>query len=121
MFLACVNDAPFGLIQRYPIGAYPEFVEELSPVCPVPTGALSIDYFIGDPQMRGRGLGAAMIATLVAASWVCCPQADDVIVPVAAGTVPRGGPWRVPGSGGSRRGTWSRTIPATLATTTSTG
>jgi len=85
LFLACADDQPFGLIQRYSIDAYPEYVEELTPVCPVPPGALSVDYLIGEPQMRGQGLGAAMVTTLVAESWACCPQADDVIVPVSAG------------------------------------
>lgn len=87
MFLACASDRPFALIQRYVISAYPDYVEELSSVCPVPSGALSVDYLIGDQQMRGRGLGAAMIAALVADSWAGCPQAHDVIVPVSAGNV----------------------------------
>ncbi len=100
MFLACATDRPFGLIQRYPIGAYPEYLDELSPVCPVPPGALSIDYFIGDPQARGRGLGAAMIATFVADSWVSFSQADDVIVPVAAGNRAS---WRALENAGFRR------------------
>lgn len=121
LFLACADDQPFGLIQRYSIDAYPEYVEELTPVCPVPPGALSVDYLIGEPQMRGQGLGAAMVTTLVAESWACCPQADDVIVPVSAGNHAS---WRTlerAGSSGSRRAIWSQTIPATRATTTSTG
>lgn len=85
LFLACVSDRPFGLIQRYPIAAYEEYVAELSQVCPVPPGALSIDYLIGEPQLRGRHLGARMISALVAATWRSCPGADDIIVPVAAG------------------------------------
>ena len=87
LFLAQVDGQPFGLIQRYAIAAYPEYVEELSAVCRVPPGALSIDYLIGDPARRGRGLGADMIRALVAASWRSCPDANDVIVPVAAGNV----------------------------------
>jgi aminoglycoside 6'-N-acetyltransferase len=49
----------------------------------VPPGAVSIDYLIGEPDMRGRGLAAAMIA------WASAGA--DVIVPVAAGNV---GSWR---------------------------
>ncbi len=85
MFLACSGERPFGLIQRYPIAVYREYIQELSQVCTVPPGALSIDYLIGDPQVRGRGLGTAMIATMAAACWMECPRADDVIVPVCAG------------------------------------
>ena len=66
MFVVQLDGEPVGFIQRYPIGAYAEYVEELSRVCPVPPGALSIDYLIGDPAARGRGVGAAMIGAFVA-------------------------------------------------------
>lgn len=71
---------PVGLIQRYPIAAYPEYVVEFSGVCPVPAGALSIDYLIGDPSVRGQGLGALMISDFVRQSWAGHPQAHDIIV-----------------------------------------
>jgi aminoglycoside 6'-N-acetyltransferase len=82
--LATVADRPFGLIQRYPIQAYPEYLEELTAVCAVPPHALSIDYLIGEPGARGRGLGAEMIAAFVSDSWARYPDARDVIVPVSA-------------------------------------
>lgn len=85
MFVAELGGEPIGFIQRYPIAAYAEYVEELSRVCPVPAGALSIDYLIGDPAARGRGVGAAMIGAFVAESWDAYPAARDVVVPVAAG------------------------------------
>ena len=84
VFVAVLADRPFGLIQRYPIDAYAEYVEELSKVCSVPAGALSVDYLIGEPDVRGRGLGAAMIAAFVDQSWPLYPCANDVIVPVSA-------------------------------------
>lgn len=80
VFLAWAGARPFGLIQRYPIAAYPEYVAELSAVCPVPHSALSIDYLIGEPDCRGRGLGAAMIAAFVAESWAAYPDAVAVVV-----------------------------------------
>jgi aminoglycoside 6'-N-acetyltransferase len=79
-FIASVVGRPFGYIQRYRFADEPQYVAELAPLCDVPAGAVSIDYFIGEPEMRGRGLGAAMIAALVA-------DDRDVIVPVAAGNV----------------------------------
>ena len=85
VFVAVLAGRPFGLIQRYPIDAYADYVEELSAVCAVPAGALSIDYLIGEPDVRGRGLGAGMIASFVDQSWPRYPRADDVIVPVSAG------------------------------------
>ena len=84
LFLGCVDGEPFGLVQIYAIAAYPEYVEELTPVCPVPPGALSIDYLIGEPAARGRGLGAGLIAAAVARAFADHPDARDVIVPVAA-------------------------------------
>ena len=56
-------------------------------VCPVPPGALSIDYLIGEPWARGRGLGTRLIAAAVARGFADHPAARDVIVPVAAGNV----------------------------------
>ena len=62
------------------MAAYSEYLAELRTVCEVPPGAISIDYLIGEPDLRGHGLGAAMIAAFVA-------HAVEVIVPVAAGNV----------------------------------
>jgi aminoglycoside 6'-N-acetyltransferase len=87
LHLACAGDRPFGLLQRYTFAANPEYLVELAPVYPVPEGALSIDYLIGEPAMRGRGAGAAMIAAYVAEGWARHPGARDVVVPVAAGNV----------------------------------
>jgi aminoglycoside 6'-N-acetyltransferase len=77
--------APFGLVQVYPVEAYPEYVAEFADVCPVPPGALSIDYLVGEPGARGRGLGAGLVAAAVARGFTDHPGADDVIVPVARG------------------------------------
>jgi aminoglycoside 6'-N-acetyltransferase len=85
LFVASLAGRPFGLIQRYPIAAYDEYAQELSRVLSLPAGALSIDYLIGDPAHRGRGLGAAMIGAFVAESWAAHPASGDVVVPVAAG------------------------------------
>lgn len=83
MFLCCLHDRPFGFIQRYAVAAYAEYVEELSAVCVVPAGALSVDYFIGEPDARGHGMGSLMIATFVADSLVALPAVHHVIVPVS--------------------------------------
>jgi aminoglycoside 6'-N-acetyltransferase len=87
IFIADADDRPFGLIQRYPIAAYPEYLAELSSVCPVRPGALSIDYLIGDARRRRRGLGSAMIAAFLSDSWARCAQAGEIIVPVAVDNV----------------------------------
>lgn len=83
VFIAKLAHRPIGLIQRYRIDAYKEYLEELAPVCSVPPAALSVDYLIGEPDARGHGLGSTMIATLVDESWRSFPQSNDVLVPVS--------------------------------------
>jgi aminoglycoside 6'-N-acetyltransferase len=80
MLVACWEGHPFGLMQRYALGDEPEYRAELSRICELDPAAISIDYLIGEPEMRGRGLGAAMIAAAAAG-------AREVVVPVAAGNV----------------------------------
>ena len=83
LYLGVHDGQPFGLVQVYPIEAYPEYVAELAPVCPVPPGSLSIDYLVGEPSARGRGLGAGLIAAAVARGFADHPAARDVLVPVS--------------------------------------
>lgn len=100
IFIAWTDGRPFGLIQRYAIEAYPEYVTELSAVCPQPPHALSIDYLIGEPDFRGLGLGAAMIAALVAESWASYPDATAVVVAMHAANTAS---WRAVERAGFRR------------------
>jgi aminoglycoside 6'-N-acetyltransferase len=85
VYLGVHDGQPFGLVQVYAFADEPGSLAELSTVCPVPPGALSIDYLIGEPSARGRGLGAAMIAAAVARGFADHPDAADVLVPVALG------------------------------------
>ena len=120
LFIAVLSGRPFGLLQRYPIAAYPDYLEELSRVCLVPHTALSIDYLIGEPELRGQGLGAAMIAAFVAACWAACRDATTILVPVASGNLAS---WRAlerAGFTASPRASCRRTTRAIAAPTTST-
>jgi aminoglycoside 6'-N-acetyltransferase len=85
VYLADHHGETFGLVQVYAFADEPDYAAELSAVCPVPDDALSIDYLIGEPAARGRGLGAAMIAAAVARGFADHPDARDVLVPVALG------------------------------------
>jgi len=85
VYLGIHDGRPIGLVQVYAFADEPESLAELSAICPVPPGALSIDYLIGDPADRGRGLGAAMIAAAVERGFADHPDAQDVLVPVVAG------------------------------------
>ena len=56
----------------------------MTPVYPLPVGAVSIDYLIGAPGDVGRGLGPSMIAAFTARTWADLPEATCVVVPVVA-------------------------------------
>ena len=85
VYLGLEDGEPFGLVQVYALGSYADDLEELAAVCDLPPGALSIDYLVGEPSARGRGLGAALIAAAVARGFADHPDAEHVLVPVAAG------------------------------------
>ena len=91
---------PVGLLQRSRISDYPEDLVELSQIVDVPPGAVGIDYFIADPNLRGRGLGARLIRTAVSRTWADYPDASAVIVPVVAANVAS---WRALEKAGLRR------------------
>ena len=84
LYLAEHEGRAFGFVQVYRFDDEPESLAELSTVCPVPPGALSVDYLIGEPDARGRGLGAAMIAAAVARGFADHPDAGELLVPVVA-------------------------------------
>lgn len=84
-FVAELDGWAYGLIQCYRLADFPEYVAELAPITDVPAGALSIDYLVGEPAARGRGLGTAMIDEMVRTGWEHHPGAGHVLVPVAHG------------------------------------
>lgn len=83
--LVSLGDKPEALVQRSRIGDYAEDFRELSAIVDVPTGAVTIDYFIADLAQTGRGLGTAIIRAVVADTWSSYPECPAVIVPVVAG------------------------------------
>jgi len=84
IYIASTEGRDFGLVQRYTFEDNPGYIDELSPLVEVPGPALSIDYFVGEPDALRRGLGAAMIRTLVDATWRDYPAAPCIVVPVSA-------------------------------------
>lgn len=82
VFIALRNGAPFGLVQRLAIAAYPEYEQEYAALCPVPPGAWSIDYLVGAAGDTGRGWGSAMLAAFVRQLWADQPQASCLLVAV---------------------------------------
>ncbi|MFD9789369.1 GNAT family N-acetyltransferase [Streptomyces sp. NPDC059070] len=83
-FLALLDGVPVGLVQRERLLDYPEYLAELAAVVPVPDGAMSLDYLIGDPDRTGQGIGTAMIHSMIVRTWSEHPAAPCVLVPVVA-------------------------------------
>jgi aminoglycoside 6'-N-acetyltransferase len=100
VFIAAHGGAPIGLIQRFRCADYAQTRDEMAALAPVPEAAISIDYFIGEPQLLRRGLGSAMIRTCVHGAWRDWPDADAVVVAVHADNEAS---WRVLARAGFRR------------------
>lgn len=73
-----------GLVQHYPLDDEPAHRTELAPLLAVPAGAVSLDYLLGEPSARGRGLGAEAVAAALADAWARHPGSRDAVVPVHA-------------------------------------
>jgi len=84
-FIAHHGGAPVGLIQRYRVGAYPEYMDELARIVDVSAASTSIDYLVGPADALGKGLGTAMIAAFVARTWKEYADTPAIIVPIQAG------------------------------------
>jgi len=95
-----LDGRPIGLLQRSVIRDYPEDLAEFAAIVEVPEGAVELDYLIADPALRGRGLGARMIAAVAEDTWSAHPTASAVLVAVVAANVAS---WRALEKAGLRR------------------
>ncbi|HYN32090.1 MAG TPA: GNAT family N-acetyltransferase [Ilumatobacteraceae bacterium] len=86
-FVALLGGEPIGVIQFCLFHDYPEYVAEMVDVYPVAADAATIDYFIGEPNAVGKGVGTAMIEQFVARIWVDEPAVGHVVVPVNSANV----------------------------------
>jgi aminoglycoside 6'-N-acetyltransferase len=91
---------PVGLVQRSRICDYAEDLVELSAVVDVPDDAYSLDYLLGEPALRGRGLGSRFLAWAVERTWQDHPDAGCILVPVVAANEAS---WRALEKAGLRR------------------
>src|SRR5689334_15419472 len=82
--LALLDGTPIGLLQRSFLHDYPEYLNELTPLTPVPPRAMTIDYLIGESEAIGRGIGTLLIRSALTHLWADHPDADCVIVAVHA-------------------------------------
>ena len=98
--VVALDGRPFGLVQRSVIADYAEDLAELSRLVEVPEGAVELDYLIGEPDLRGRGLGPRVIAALVADTFATRPATSAIIIPVVAANTAS---WRALEKAGFRR------------------
>lgn len=89
--LAFRDGAPLGLLQRSFLHDYPEYLTELTPITPVPSRAMTIDYLIGDVAHVGQGIGTRLIRSALEQLWTDHGDAECVIVAVHADNI---GSWR---------------------------
>jgi aminoglycoside 6'-N-acetyltransferase len=82
VLIASDEGTAFGLIQWYRYADEPEYVAELGACVDLPDQATSIDYLIGLPEARGRGLASAMVAAVLQPVWASGSR--TVVVPVHA-------------------------------------
>ena len=95
-----LDDRPVGLLQRSLIADYPEELTEFQDLVEVPEHAIQLDYLIGDPLLRGQGLGSRLIARAVEDTWTAHPATTAVLVAVVAANVAS---WRAVEKAGLRR------------------
>ena len=99
-WLAVLDGAPLGLVQRSRVADYAENLRDFSSVVAVPPRAVTLDYLVGDPAAHGKGLGSAMIAAMVERTWREFPDAPAVLVSVVAANTAS---WRALEKAGFRR------------------
>lgn len=85
VLVASCDGTPYGFIQWYRYRDEPEYASEISEFVDLPDDATSIDYLVGSPGFRGRGLANAMVAAVLGPIRDAGSRA--VVVPVHADNV----------------------------------
>lgn len=82
VYIALCDEREMGLVQCFRLSAYPEYVSELAPLVALPPEASSMDYFIGEKDLIGHGLGAVMLREFTRKIWLDDMKTSALIVPV---------------------------------------
>jgi RimJ/RimL family protein N-acetyltransferase len=75
-FLIVLDDQPIGYIQTYRPKDYPDYWSNQN----LPDGAAGIDLFIGENDVRHRGLGAPIIRAFIAQILALDPTVTEIII-----------------------------------------
>ena len=98
-FIVHRHGRPIGFVQRYLIDEHPDWRETIR--CAVDQAdGIGIDYFIGEPDLVGRGVGRRLISRFVAESWGRYPSAQRIVVAVQQDNVAS---WKALEASGFRR------------------
>ncbi|MCA5892326.1 acetyltransferase [Isoptericola sp. NEAU-Y5] len=99
-FVVSDGGVDVGFVQRCCIHDYAAEERELIELVEVPADALTIDYFVGEADRVGQGVGSRMVREFVALCWRDHPGATAIVVPVVVGNVAS---WSALRSAGFRR------------------
>ena len=105
VFIVRRDETPIGLIQRYRLDAYPQYLEELAAFVAVPAAAYSIDYFLGPANMLGQGLGSRTIRAFTARLGGTTQARPASSFRRTHSIGRHGARWNAPASSGSQAGT----------------
>lgn len=81
-FVVQLDGAPIGMVQRYRIADYPEWVASLAPTGAPTVAAAGMDYLIGELDLVGRGIGTAMLAEFARLTLERYPEVSAMVVDV---------------------------------------
>ena len=104
-FIVHLLDRKIGYVQRYLIADDPDWSQALRAALD-DVGDIGIDYFIGEPDLIGLGVGRRMISRFADACWIRHPSADQITVALQQENVAS---WRALEAAGFRR-VWSGDI-----------
>jgi len=84
VFIISLDNRPVGMAQRYLLSDEPTWRQSLAPSGPH-EAAVGIDYLLGEENVTGRGLGAAVIDGFVERAFRRYPEVSEVVVSVLQG------------------------------------
>jgi aminoglycoside 6'-N-acetyltransferase len=80
-FVVWLDERPIGFIQRHVMRHNPHWLAALQ-VVEAPPDAIGIDYFIGEVDLVGRGIGTALIGAFIEDTRADCPDASMILVDI---------------------------------------